>query len=268
MTALSDFATNSSHRADLAAERRRMPAFTAIAAALESGQPLHGARIACTLPLTLAAAVLVETLQGLGARVRWAPPPFADADGRLLADTQAAGLDIRAPRGSAARHLFDWPDGAGPNLLLEHGAAASRLIHAGTRREGENGIAYGARPYSAIATAIHGTTEVAGHGVRWLARRDGRGELLYPAMNCSAIGPFGALTVEGRGLRASEALSLALLSQVELFRDATPAAGLTGPPASIARAIAGAHDDLLRSRVEKLRDMPSDAPRRDMLGAR
>jgi hypothetical protein len=211
-----------------------MPAFAAIVAPLEAAQALRGARIACTLPRTAAAACLVDALQDLGAAVRWAP----------------------AGRG---RGLLDWPGGAGPNLLIEHGAAASRLIHAGTRFEGRAGSAPGVRPYAAIATAILGTTEVDPRGTRWLARRSLRGDLLYPAIDGSAAGPFDTLSVADRGQRTSAALSLLLLAQVSLFCETPRPAGLATPPAALARAVAEAHDDLLRRRIEKLRDLPSGA---------
>lgn len=210
-----------------------MPAFTVIAAPLEDAQALRGARIACTLPSTPAAAVLVETLHRLGALVRWLP----------------------AGRGRAA-DLLDWPGGAGPSLLIEHGAAASRLIHAGTRFEGHSGTP-GARPYAAIATAILGTTEVAPRGTQWLARRSRRGDLLYPAIDGSAAGPFRSLSVNDRGQRGSAALSLLLLTQVALFREGPRQPALVPPPAALARTVADAHDNLLRQRIEKLRDLPS-----------
>jgi hypothetical protein len=214
-----------------------MPAFAAILAPLEAAQALRGARIACTLPRTAAATTLVDALQSLGAAVRWTP----------------------TGRGRAS-DLLDWPSGAGPNLLIEHGAAASQLIHAGTRAEGRASGAGGGRPYAAIATAILGTTEVDARGARWLARRSLRGELLYPAIDGSAAGPFDALPIADGGQRGSAALSLLVLSQVALFRDPPGPPALTAPPAAAARAVAEAHDDVLRRRIEKLRGLPGGPP--------
>ena len=119
-----------------------LSAFASIVTDLEPAQPLAGARIACTLPRTAASDILIAALERLGGEVH------------------RAGT-------SAANGLLVWPNQAGPTLLLEHGAALSRLIHAGTRAEGRNGVpAHRAQPYSAIATAILGSTEVTAAGAR------------------------------------------------------------------------------------------------------
>jgi hypothetical protein len=220
-----------------------MPGLASILAALEPAQPLRGARIACTLPLTPAAAVVAQALRRLGAALRWMP---------------TAGGE------SSARYLLDWTGGPeaggpGPNLLLEHGATASRLIHAGTRNEGRQAPGALRHSCSAIATGLSGTTEVAAHGARWLARRSRSGDLLYPAMDCCAIGPFEALSIEDRGLRTSAAVSLVVLSQVHLHRDGLRAAALATPPGSILRTVSQVHDALLRARIEGLRDKPASA---------
>jgi hypothetical protein len=214
-----------------------MPAFAAIVTALKESQPLRGARIACTLPDAPGATAVVGALRTLGASVQWAP---------------------RGGHPKQVARLLDWPDGAGPNLLLEHGASMSRLIHAGTRAQGRNQNIDG-RSYSAIATLIQGTTEASRLGAVWLARQSSSSELLYPAMDCSAIGPFADIGPEDRSLRGSSALSLLVLSQVELFgsmAQASPA--LRQPSAPMTRLVANAHGHLLRSRIAKLRDISSN----------
>jgi hypothetical protein len=250
-----DTALSPAHRERVAAAAARMPAFTAIVAALMPEQPLRGARIVSTLPFTLEAAALAGALRNLGADLRWAA---------AMAANQTAPYpegDV-SPARIRVRNLFEWPDETGPNLLLEHGAAASRLIHAGTRREGRAERVTDGPPYSAIATGIQGMTETATRGARWLARRNLHNDLLYPAMDCSAIGSFRELSVDDRTLRASAGISLLLLSQIELFRNRSRAAELFEPPSAMTRTISTAHDDLLRVRIEKLRD----APNSDRLG--
>ncbi len=227
--------------ANASAAKDAMPAFAAIVAGLQPRQPLSGARIACTLPATAGANAVVEALETLGGTVRWAP--FAGQRNR-------------------AAMLLDWPDGLGPNLLLEHGAGVSRLIHAGTRNQGRAGQA-GVRSYSAVATRIVGVTEVAASGAIWFGRQSRESELLYPATDCSAVGPFTALKIENRSLRTSSALALLVLSQVEAFADVASAPALREPSAAIARMVSNAHDDLLRSRIDKLGDISSDAGTRD-----
>jgi hypothetical protein len=212
-----------------------MPGFAAIVAAHAAAQPLGGARIACTLPLSSASAALAEALQGLGAALRWMPDPVGEA---------------------GARHLFDWPGGAGPNLLLEHGAAASRLIHAGTRREDRRGAASPERSYSAIATGVLGASESAASGARWLARCSRRGLLLHPATDCSEIGRFDELSAEAPGLRTSAALSLLLLSQIDLFQGGARALELSMPSRASARLVAMAHDTVLREQIGRRHGMP------------
>lgn len=209
-----------------------LPGFAAVLESLVAERPLLGARIACTLPPARACAVLVEGARALGADIHWVPSSGVRAD-------HAA--------------LYDWSGAAGPNLLLEHGAAVSRLIHMGTRREGQSRTAPPTRAYSAMATAVLGAAELSPRGTAWFARQSGRGELLYPAVDCTQGAALADLATAERNLEISEALSVALLALVSLFRAPPGGAALSRPSAAILRRVAAAHDAVVRARIEKLR---------------
>ena len=105
-------------------------------------QPLKGARIAGSLHMTIQTAVLIETLQALGADVRWASCNIYSTQDHAAAAIAAGGTPVFAVKGESAQGLlglpapiFEWGDGGTPNMILDDGGDATLLIHLGARVE-------------------------------------------------------------------------------------------------------------------------------------
>ena len=185
-------------------------------------QPLKGARIAGSLHMTVQTAVLIETLVALGADVRWvscnifstqdhaAAAVVVGPDG-TVDDPQ--GVPVFAWKGETlaeywwcTEQMLTWPDGKGPNMLLDDGGDATLLIHKGTRvRGGRRGPEHGPRTtprstpssstccarrsptdppkYTRMGEGIKGVTEETTTGVHRLYEFARTGTLLFPAIN-------------------------------------------------------------------------------------
>ena len=105
-------------------------------------QPLKGARIAGSLHMTIQTAVLIETLQALGAEVRWASCNIYSTQDQAAAAIAAAGTPVFAIKGESledywdfTHKIFEWHDGGTPNMILDDGGDATMLIHLGMRAE-------------------------------------------------------------------------------------------------------------------------------------
>ncbi len=113
-------------------------------------QPLRGARIAGSLHMTIQTAVLIETLQALGADVRWASCNIYSTQDHAAAAIAAAGTPVFAVKGESleeywdyTHRIFEWADGGTPNMILDDGGDATLLLHLGMQAETQSG---GARP--------------------------------------------------------------------------------------------------------------------------
>src|SRR4029077_13109904 len=108
-------------------------------------QPLRGARIAGSLHMTIQTAVLIETLQALGADVRWASCNIYSTQDHAAAAIAARGTPVFAFKGESlteywdfTHRIFEWPAGdgsGGPNMILDDGGDATLLVHLGTQAE-------------------------------------------------------------------------------------------------------------------------------------
>ena len=105
-------------------------------------QPLKGARVAGSLHMTIQTAVLIETLQALGADVRWASCNIYSTQDHAAAAIAAAGTPVFAIKGESleeywdyTHRIFEWGDGGTPNMILDDGGDATLLIHLGLRAE-------------------------------------------------------------------------------------------------------------------------------------
>src|SRR5256712_11803720 len=121
-----------------------MPAVMASRAEYAARQPLKGARIAGSLHMTIQTAVLIETLKALGAEVRWASCNIFSTQDHAAAATAAAGVPVFAYKGESlaeywqfTHRIFEWPDGRGPNMILDDGGDATLLVHLGTQAEAD-----------------------------------------------------------------------------------------------------------------------------------
>ncbi|MGH3773550.1 MAG: adenosylhomocysteinase, partial [Pseudonocardiaceae bacterium] len=183
--------------------------------------PLRGARISGSLHMTIQTAVLIETLVSLGAEVRWASCNiFSTQDHAAAAVVVGPHGSAEQPRGVpcfawkgetlqeywwCTEQMLTWPDGAGPNMILDDGGDATMLVHKGTTFEkagvvpAEDGndsdewkvfldvlrtsLADTPGKWTAIGEGIRGVTEETTTGVHRLYQLAATGELLFPAIN-------------------------------------------------------------------------------------
>ena len=119
-----------------------MPGLMAVRAEFGKDQPLKGARIAGSLHMTIQTAVLIETLQALGADVRWASCNIFSTQDHAAAAIAANGTPVFAIKGENlieyweyAHKIFEWSDGGYPNLILDDGGDATLLCVLGPKAE-------------------------------------------------------------------------------------------------------------------------------------
>jgi adenosylhomocysteinase len=187
-----------------------MPGLMAIRRELAASQPLKGARIAGSLHMTVQTAVLIETLEALGAEVRWASCNIFSTQDHAAAAIAANGTAVFALKGESlaeywdfAHRIFEWPDQGFSNMILDDGGDATLLLHLGARAESDPTLM--ARPsseeerhlfaaieaklksdphwYSVRLRKIKGVTEETTVGVKRLYDMHRRGELAIPAIN-------------------------------------------------------------------------------------
>jgi adenosylhomocysteinase len=187
-----------------------MPGLMATRAEYGPAQVLKGARIAGSLHMTIQTAVLIETLQALGADVRWASCNIFSTQDHAAAAIAARGTPVFAFKGETlveywdyAHKIFEWSDGGYPNLILDDGGDATLLCVLGPKAEQdptvldhptneEEEALYSVmkrylkeKPgfYSAIRDAITGVSEETTTGVHRLYEMAKKGELPFPAIN-------------------------------------------------------------------------------------
>ncbi|MCS7266516.1 MAG: adenosylhomocysteinase [Geminicoccaceae bacterium] len=197
-------------RKEIAIAETEMPGLMAIREEYGPEKPLSGARIAGCLHMTIQTAVLIETLLHLGAQVRWASCNIFSTQDHAAAAMAARGVPVFAKKGETLEEywefvhkIFEWPDGGGPNLILDDGGDATMLVVLGARAERdpsvlaepeneEQEILFAAirrrlasRPgwYGRIRDSILGVSEETTTGVRRLYELQRRGELPFPAIN-------------------------------------------------------------------------------------
>src|SRR3954467_14181400 len=119
-----------------------MPGLMATRAEYGKSQPLKGARIAGSLHMTIQTAVLIETLQALGADVRWASCNIFSTQDHAAAAIAARGTPVFAYKGENldeywdfTHRIFEWPNGELANMILDDGGDATLLVHLGTVAE-------------------------------------------------------------------------------------------------------------------------------------
>jgi adenosylhomocysteinase len=197
-------------RKEIRIAETEMPGLMAIREEFAPGQPLRGARIAGSLHMTIQTAVLIETLQALGAEVRWASCNIFSTQDHAAAAIAAAGTPVFAYKGESldeywefTHRIFGFGAGRTANMILDDGGDATLLVHLGTRAETEPACI--ARPaneeeralfaairrhldqdpkfYSKLKAGIKGVTEETTTGVKRLYQMHKDGELGFPAIN-------------------------------------------------------------------------------------
>ncbi|MGV8825212.1 adenosylhomocysteinase, partial [Methylibium petroleiphilum] len=133
-------------RKEIKIAETEMPGLMAIRQEFAASQPLKGARITGSLHMTIQTAVLVETLQALGAQVRWASCNIFSTQDHAAAALVAAGTPVFAYKGETLTDYWDYThrifdfgakgtDGEGPNMILDDGGDATLLMHLGQKAE-------------------------------------------------------------------------------------------------------------------------------------
>src|SRR5438876_9007561 len=129
-------------RMAIAIAETEMPGLMAIREEFAPQQPLRGARIAGSLHMTIQTAVLIETLQALGAEVRWASCNIFSTQDHAAAAIAASGTSVFAYKGESLEEywefthkIFEFGEGKGPNMILDDGGDATLLVHLGQRAQ-------------------------------------------------------------------------------------------------------------------------------------
>ena len=134
-------------RREMEIAEHEMPGLMATREKYGPDQPLAGARISGSLHMTIQTAVLIETLAALGADVRWASCNIFSTQDHAASAIAAAGTPVFAWKGETleeywwcTKQALTWPDGRGPNLVVDDGGDATLLIHRGYRAEENPGL--------------------------------------------------------------------------------------------------------------------------------
>jgi len=129
-------------RKEIAIAETEMPGLMAIRDEFAPEQPLRGARIAGSLHMTIQTAVLIETLQALGADVRWASCNIYSTQDHAAAAIAARGTPVFAYKGETlerywdfTHRIFEWSGARAPNMILDDGGDATLLVHLGAAAE-------------------------------------------------------------------------------------------------------------------------------------
>ncbi|MDP7743796.1 MAG: adenosylhomocysteinase, partial [Lentisphaeria bacterium] len=198
-------------RKELDIAEHEMPGLMATRREYGPGKPLQGVRITGSLHMTIQTAVLIETLVELGAVVRWASCNIFSTQDHAAAAIAAAGVPVFAWKGESleeywwcTRQALAFPDGKGPQLIVDDGGDATLMIHRGCAAENDaslldeptdnvelqiiNGVlkemlAENPGYWHAMVSEIRGVSEETTTGVHRLYQMMERGELLFPAIN-------------------------------------------------------------------------------------
>ena len=208
-------------RKEIELAEHEMPGLMSLRAEYTDAQPLRGARITGSLHMTIQTAVLIETLTALGAEVRWCSCNiFSTQDHAAAAIAVGATGTVDDPRGVpvyawkgetleeywwCTEQVLQWPDGGGPNMILDDGGDATLLVHKGVEYEKAGSVpeptdadndewrvvlsvlarslTEDASRWTTVASGIKGVTEETTTGVHRLYQMAEAGQLLFPAIN-------------------------------------------------------------------------------------
>lgn len=195
---------------DIDLSNTEMPGLISIRDEYKSEQPLKGARIAGSLHMTIQTAVLIETLEALGAEVRWVSCNIFSTQDHAAAAIADNGTPVFAHKGESleeywdfTHRLFVWGDGGAANMILDDGGDATLLLHLGQDAQKDisvldnpsseeeeilfaaikKHIAIDPQWYTKAAKDIMGVTEETTTGVHRLYEMAQKGTLLFPAIN-------------------------------------------------------------------------------------
>jgi adenosylhomocysteinase len=212
--AIADISLAAWGRKEIRIAETEMPGLMAIREEFAKTQPLKGARVTGSLHMTIQTAVLVETLQALGAQVRWASCNIFSTQDHAAAALVEKGTPVFAYKGENLTDYWDYThrifdfgpkgsDGEGPNMILDDGGDATLLMHLGQRAEKDISVldkpgseeetclfasikaklAQDPTWYTRKSAQIQGVTEETTTGVHRLKEMSAKGTLLFRAIN-------------------------------------------------------------------------------------
>ncbi|MBK6599413.1 MAG: adenosylhomocysteinase [Proteobacteria bacterium] len=197
-------------RREIAIAETEMPGLISIRDEYAATQPLRGARITGSLHMTIQTAVLIETLQALGAEIRWASCNIYSTQDHAAAAIAVRGIPVYAFKGESldeywefTHKIFEWTDGGYTNMILDDGGDATLLLHLGTKAETDASLLNhpsseeevslfnsikamlkrDPKWYSTRIKHIKGVTEETTTGVKRLYEMAKEGALAFPAIN-------------------------------------------------------------------------------------
>ncbi|MFL3665784.1 MAG: adenosylhomocysteinase [Verrucomicrobiota bacterium] len=198
-------------RKEIGIAEKEMPGLMATRKKYGPEKPLDGVKIMGSLHMTIQTAVLIETLVDLGADVRWCSCNIFSTQDHAAAAIAASGVPVFAWKGETLEEYWDctikaliWPDGSGPDQIVDDGGDATLLIHKGVDLENgsdwvntESGSeeeqviknllkrvqSEGNVNWANVADAMVGVSEETTTGVHRLVQMEERGELLFQAIN-------------------------------------------------------------------------------------
>ncbi|MDI3526729.1 MAG: adenosylhomocysteinase [Tenuifilum sp.] len=198
-------------RKEISIAEKEMPGLMALRKKYGPSKPLKGARITGSLHMTIQTAVLIETLVELGAQVRWASCNIFSTQDHAAAAIAAAGIPVFAWKGETLEEYWwctaqalSFPDGKGPNLIVDDGGDATLLVHWGYKAENDksflnrkassheeeviinllkNIIEQDPNKWHNLVSELKGVSEETTTGVHRLYQMLERKELLIPAIN-------------------------------------------------------------------------------------
>ena len=197
-------------RKEIAIAETEMPGLMQVREEYAASQPLKGARIAGSLHMTIQTAVLIETLEALGADVRWASCNIYSTQDHAAAAIAAGGTPVFAYKGETldeywayTHRILEWSDGGAPNMILDDGGDATGLVLLGARAAEDESVlenpgseeevalfksirrklAEDRGFYARVRESIKGVTEETTTGVNRLYQMHKEGRLPFPAIN-------------------------------------------------------------------------------------
>jgi len=213
-SAIADISLANWGRKEIKIAETEMPGLMAIREEFAAAQPLKGARITGSLHMTIQTAVLIETLQALGAQVRWASCNIFSTQDHAAAAIAAGGTPVFAIKGESLADYWDYThrifdfgpkgsEGEGPNMILDDGGDATMLMHLGQKAEKDLSVlanpgseeevimfaaikaklAVDGSWYTRKSAQIIGVTEETTTGVHRLNEMSAKGTLLFRAIN-------------------------------------------------------------------------------------
>jgi len=208
--AIADISLADWGRKEIIIAETEMPGLMAIREEFSASQPLRGARVTGSLHMTIQTAVLIETLEALGAEVRWASCNIFSTQDHAAAAIAANGTPVFAIKGETleqywefTHRIFEWQDGGYSNMILDDGGDATMLLHLGTKAEKDLSVLNNPTSeeetvlfasikaklkmdptwYSVRLEKVKGVTEETTTGVHRLYQMHAKAELKFPAIN-------------------------------------------------------------------------------------